>query len=311
MLKLDSIQAFASIAETGSITAAARRLGISKSVVSERLTELERSLGAKLVHRTTRKLLLTEDGGVFYARAKLILREVDGAASELAERHGKLTGPLRVSAAVSFGTLHLGPALFGFLAKNPGIELTLELEDRFVDILAEGHDVVVRHGPVDDKRIIVKRLAASRRVLVASPEYLKRHGNPTSLKDLEQHRGIIHSNRGAADWRFRTGRKVATVRPSTALNLNNGLMMRDAAVAGLGVALLATFILELPLKKRALEVIEVGAEAEGATIYIAYPEHLRSSGKIRALTAWLQQSFGHPPYWDKTRPARGGPAPSF
>jgi DNA-binding transcriptional LysR family regulator len=300
MVKLDSIQAFVSVAETGSITAAARRLDISKSVISERLAELERSLGAKLVHRTTRKLLLTEDGGVFHARAKLILREVDGAASELAERRGELAGPLRVSAAVSFGSLHLGPALFGFLAKNPRIELTLELEDRFVDLLTEDYDAVVRHGPVDDKRIIVKRLASSRRVLVASPEYLKRNGKPTSLQDLGKHRGIIHSNRGAADWRFRTGRKSTTVRPATTLNLNNGLIMRDAAVAGLGIALLANFILELPLRRRALEVIDVGAEAEGATIYIAYPEHLRSSGKIRALTAWLQQSFGDPPSWDRS-----------
>jgi DNA-binding transcriptional LysR family regulator len=118
------------------------------------------------------------------------------------------------------------------------------------------------------------------------------------VQDLERHRGIIHSNRGAADWRFRAGRKFVTVRPGAALNVNNGLLMRDAAVAGLGIALLATFILEVPLKQRVLEVIDIGAEAEGATIYIAYPEHSRSSGKIRALTAWLQQAFGEPPYWD-------------
>jgi DNA-binding transcriptional LysR family regulator len=307
MLKLDSIQAFASIAETGSITAAARRLDMSKSVISERLTELERSLGVKLVHRTTRKLLLTDDGSAFYSRAKLILRDVDGAASELAERHGKLAGPLRLSAAVSFGTLHLGPALFSFLAKNPGVDLTLELEDRFVDVLTEGYDAVIRHGPIADKRIVVKRLAASRRVLVASPEYLKRNGKPTCIADLERHLGIIHSNRGAADWRFRAGRKFVSVRPVSAMKFNNGLMMRDAAVAGLGIALLATFILEIPLKKRALEVIEVGAEAEGAMIHIAYPEHLRTSGKIRALTSWLQRSFGDPPYWERVRRVRPVP----
>ena len=125
MLKLESIQAFAAIAETGSITAAAKRLALSKSVISERLAELERTLDAKLVHRTTRTLLLTEDGKAFYARARLIVRDVDDAASELAARRGKLAGPLRVSGPVSFGTLHLGPALFGFLAKHPAIELTL------------------------------------------------------------------------------------------------------------------------------------------------------------------------------------------
>ena len=298
MLKLESIEAFASIAQTGSITGAARRLAVSKSVVSERLAELERLLGAKLVHRTTRRLSLTEDGSAFYERAKHILRDVDSAASELAERRGTLAGPLRISAPVGFGTLHLGPALFGFLAQNPGVELTLELEDRFVNILAEGYDAVVRHGPVDDRRVIVKRLAASRRLLVASPDYLNRRGWPASLQELEQHSGIIYSNRGGADWRFRIGRKFATVRPSAALRVNNGLLMRDAAVEGLGIALLPTFFLQLALKKRALKVIDIGAEAEGATIFIAYPEHLRSSGKIRALTAWLHKSFGDPAYWD-------------
>src|ERR1700675_4081093 len=298
MLKLESIEAFASIAETGSITGAARRLAISKSVVSERLTELERVLGEKLGRRTTRSLSLTHDGSTFYERAKRILRDVDHAASELAERRGALTGSLRISAPVSFGSLHLGPALFGFLAKNPGVELTLELEDRFVDIMGEGYDAIVRHGPVHDDRIIVKRLSASRRLLVASTDYLKRSGNPTSLQDLVQHRGIIYGNRGAADWRFRVGRKWVIARPQVALRVNNGLLMRDAAAAGLGIALLATFLLETQIKKRTLKVLDIGAEAEGATIYIAYPEHLRSSGKIRALTAWLRQSFGDPAYWD-------------
>ena len=298
MLKLESIAAFCAVAEADSITGAARRLALSKSVVSERLTELERVLGATLVRRTTRSLSLTDDGRTFYERGRQILRNVENAASELTERRGTLTGPLRISAPVSFGTLHLGQALFGFIARNPGIELTLELEDRFVDIQGEGYDAIVRHGPVDDDRIIVKRLAASRRVLVASADYLKRFGNPTSLQELGQHRGIIYGNRGAADWRFRVGRKWVIARPQVALRVNNGLLMRDAAVAGLGIALLATFLLETPPKKQTLKILDIGAEAEGATLYIAYPEHLRSSGKIRALTAWLQQSIGEPAPWN-------------
>ena len=298
MLKLESIAAFCAVAEADSITGAARRLALSKSVVSERLTELERVLGATLVRRTTRSLSLTDDGKTFYERGRQILRNVENAASELTERRGTLTGPLRISAPVSFGTLHLGQALFGFIARNPGIELTLELEDRFVDIQGEGYDAIVRHGPVDDDRIIVKRLAASRRVLVASADYLKRFGNPTSLQELGQHRGIIYGNRGAADWRFRVGRKWVIARPQVALRVNNGLLMRDAAVAGLGIALLATFLLETPPKKQTLKILDIGAEAEGATLYIAYPEHLRSSGKIRALTAWLQQSIGEPAPWN-------------
>jgi DNA-binding transcriptional LysR family regulator len=299
MLKLESVAAFAAIAASASFTAAARRLAVSKSVVSERLAELERVLGAKLVQRTTRRVALTEDGSAFYERARRILREVELASSELAERRGALAGPLRISAPVSFGTLHLGSALFGFLAKNPAVELTLELEDRFVDLLNEGFDAVVRHGPVADKRVIVKRLASSRRVLVASPAYLKRWGKPSSLQDLKQHRGIIYSYRGSTDWRFRAGRRFATVQPHIALRVNNGLLMRDAAIAGLGIALLATFLLEAPLADRILKVVDVGAEAEGAMIYLGYPEYLRSSVKIRALTAWLRGAFGDPAYWDK------------
>jgi DNA-binding transcriptional LysR family regulator len=296
MLKLESIAAFSAIAEAGSITGAARRLALSKSVVSERLAGLERVVGTRLVRRTTRSLSLTDDGKTFYERAKQIMRNVETAASEFTERRGALTGPLRISAPVSFGTLHLGQALFGFLARHPEIELTLELDDRFVDILGEGYDAIVRHGPVDDDRIIVKRLAASRRVLVASADYLKRFGTPASFQDLGQHRGIMYGNRGAADWRFRVGRKWVIARPQVALRVNNGVLMRDAAVAGLGIALLVTFLLETPLNNRTLEVLDIGAEAEGATIYIAYPEHLRSSGKIRALTAWLRQSIGDPAY---------------
>lgn len=298
MLKLESIQAFTAIAEAGSITAAARRLALSKSVISERLTELERILDARLVRRTTRALTLTDEGKAFLERAKGILRDVDSAASELAERRGTLSGPLRVSAPVSFGTLHLGPALFGFLAKHPKIDLSLELDDRFVDMVSEGYDLVVRHGPVNEARVIVKRLVTSRRLLVASADYLKRIGKPASLDDLARHRGIIYSNRGAADWRFRVGRKFVTVRPEVALRVNNGMLMRDAAIAGLGIALLPTFLLEVPIKTRTLRVLDLGFEAEGAIIYSAYPEHLRASAKIRALTIWLQGAFGNPAHWE-------------
>jgi DNA-binding transcriptional LysR family regulator len=297
MLKLESVAAFVSILETGSIAGAARRLEISKSVVSERLTDLERVLGAKLIRRTTRKLSATQDGHAFYGRARQILRDVAEAAAEVANRRETLAGPLRISAPVGFGSLHLGPALFGVLAKFPGLELTLELDDRFVDVIAEGYDAVIRHGPVDDGRLIVKRLAASKRALVASPDYLKRHGQPRALQELARHRGIIYSHRGASDWRFRVAGKWATVHPQAALRVNNGLLMRDAAIAGLGIALLATFYLKAALRDRMLRVIDVGAEPEGATIFMAYPQDLRTSVKIRTLTTWLKQAFGDPPYW--------------
>jgi DNA-binding transcriptional LysR family regulator len=146
MLKLDGIASFVAIAEAGSISAAARRLHVSKSVVSERLADLEQDLGTSLFHRTTRKLSLTEAGSAFLEKAVRIVREVEEAAAELAERRSQLTGPMRISAPVTFGRLHLGPALYPFLAQHPGISLTLELDDRRVDAAADGFDSVVRHG---------------------------------------------------------------------------------------------------------------------------------------------------------------------
>src|SRR5215470_6258478 len=237
MLKLDSVAAFIAVADTGSISEAARRIGVSKSVVSERLSELERALGATLVHRTTRKLSLTEDGTAFYRRARRILREVTDAAAEMGERRGELVGPLRIAAPVSFGALHLGPALYGFLARHPKIEMTLDVDDRLVNMLADGYDAVVRHGPVVDEHVIVKKLATSRRFLVAAPGYLDRFGRPRTVGELKDHRGIVYTNRGAADWRFKVARRLMTVRPAAvALRVNNGILMRDAAVAGLGLA---------------------------------------------------------------------------
>ncbi|MBI1779437.1 MAG: LysR family transcriptional regulator [Proteobacteria bacterium] len=308
MLKLDGIVAFVAVAEAGSISEAARRLRLSKSVVSERLAELERSLGATLLHRTTRKLSISEDGLAFHQRASRIVQEVIDATAEISERREALIGPLRISGPVSFGSLHLGPALYRFLKENPGIELTLDLDDRFVNVATAGFDAVVRHGPLGDSRLVAKRLAPSRRVLVASPSYLERYGKPKAVADLEQHRGIVYTNRGTADWRFLGNGRMIVVRPRKSLCVNNGTIMRGAAMAGLGIALLPTFEVYTAVAAGELSVIEVDAEAEGAVIHIAYPKNKRVSAKVRALGDCLRRTFGDPPYWDLKMPSPGAPA---
>ncbi|MGO6907675.1 LysR family transcriptional regulator, partial [Rhizobium ruizarguesonis] len=133
MIRIEGIAAFVAVVEAGSVSEAARRLRLSKSVVSERLAELEKSLGGMLLHRTTRKLTLTEDGAVFLERAARIVREIEEAAADMAERRGTLSGPIRIAAPVTFGRMHLGPALYPFLAEHPEIELTLDIDDRRVD----------------------------------------------------------------------------------------------------------------------------------------------------------------------------------
>lgn len=300
MMKLEGVEAFVHTAEAGSISAASRRLSLAKSVVSERLAELERFLGARLIQRTTRKLSLTMNGQTFLPRAQRILREASEASAELAERSGTLAGPLRLSAPVGFGVLHLAPALCTFLAAHPGLDLTLELDDRFVDAAADGYDAVLRHGAVGDTRLIARRLATSRRLLVASPAYLAERGAPRSLAELESHSAILYSNRDV-DWRFQISGGWTAIRPRAALRVNNGLVMRDAAVGGLGIALLPSFFVHSELGQGRLVPIDVEAEAEGAELFLAYPRDHSASAKIRALADSLRKSFGDPPYWEVPR----------
>jgi DNA-binding transcriptional LysR family regulator len=301
MMKLEGIAAFVAVSESGSISEAARRLRLSKSVVSDRLAELESALGAKLLHRTTRRLTLTEDGSAFLERAAHIVNEVESAAADMAERRGALIGPLRISAPVTFGRLHLGPALYPFLAAHPGIELTLDLDDRRVDASSSGFDAVIRHGPVLDSRLIVWKLAPSRRVLAASPAYLQQHGTPRTIEELAGHRGIFYTNRGVADWRFPRGggaTEAVVVRGRLGLGLNNGDMMRDAAIAGVGIALLPMFIAGPDLKAGTLDIIDIGMQAEEEFIFMAHPEGRNPSAKLRALAEHLRKAFGSPPYWE-------------
>jgi DNA-binding transcriptional LysR family regulator len=297
-MKLEGIEAFVTTVEAGSISEAARKLRLSKSVVSERLAELEPSLGAQLLQRTTRKLALTEDGTAFHERATRIPREVEDAAADLAERRGSLSGPLRISAPVTFGRLHLGPALYSFLAKHPQIGLTLDLDDRRVDAAADGYDAVVRHGPIDETRLVAWRLAPSRRLLVASPDYLARRGTPKTIADLQEHDGLFYTNRGVADWRFTSGRSTMIVRARARLCVNNGDLLRDAAVAGLGIALLPTFIAAAAIRGGQLRAIEIDVRAEEEFIFIAHPQGSRASAKLRALAEHLRSVFGAPPYWE-------------
>ncbi len=298
MIRIEGIAAFVAVVEQGSISGAARQLRLSKSVVSERLAELERTLGATLLHRTTRKLSLTEDGAAFLPRAQRITRDIAEAASHIAERRGTLSGALRIAAPLTFGRMHLGPALYPFLLANPTLELTLDLDDQRIDIASSGHDAIIRIGSIDDTRLIVWKLAASRRILVASADYLAAHGTPATIEDLGSHRGIFYSNRGAEDWRFETASGPVTAQARHALSVNNGAMMCDAAMAGLGIALLPTFIAGPAVKSGQLVEVALGAEPKQDVLYMAHAQGREPSLKLRALVQHLRESFGNPPYWE-------------
>lgn len=297
MLKLEGVAAFVGVVETGSISEAARRLGLSKSLVGDRLSELERTLGARLLHRTTRKTSLTEDGVAFLDRARRLLQESEAAMADIASRRGELAGSLRISGPATFGVQHLGPAIYAFLHDHPGIDIALELEDRLVDLGGGGYDGVIRHGPVHGKGLTAVRLATSRRRLVASEAYVEQHGEPRSLAELETHQAIIYANR-PTDWRFEGPDGAVVVHPPTRLRVNNGQIMRDAATAGLGITLLPTFMLHGEMARRSLRTIDVGAQPESAELNFLFLKHPGASAKLEALIDHLRAAFGDPPYWD-------------
>jgi len=299
VIKTEALTAFVAIVESGSIVAAAKRLRVSKSLVSDRLAELEKSLGVVLLHRTTRKLSLTEDGSAFLDRARRIVADIEDAVADMSERRGTLAGPVRLAAPVTFGRLHLGPALYPFLLQHPELELALDIDDRRVDAVADGFDAVVRHGPIADSRLIAWKLASSRRRLVASADYLERHGRPANLHDLGRHRGIFYTHRGVSDWRFEAEGGPVTVRAQPALVVSNGDMMRDAAIAGVGLAMLPTFIAGPALKQGLLQVVEMEHEPELEFIYMAHPQGRSPSAKLRAIADHLKKAFGEPPYWER------------
>ena len=298
LMRTEGIVTFVAVVESGSITEAARRLRLSKSVVSERLAELEKALGGVLLQRTTRKLTLTENGHAFLERARRINREMEAAAEEITERRGLIAGPLRIAAPVTFGRMHLGPALYPFLAEHPQLELTLDIDDRKVDPAADGYDAVIRHGPLTESLLIAWKLAPSRRLLTASADYLARFGTPRTLQDLEQHRGIFYTNRGIADWRFQTVSGSVMVRAKLGLAMNNGDMMRDAAIAGLGLALLPAFIAAPAVRDGLLQEVEVDHKPEAEFIFMAHPQGRTPPAKLRAIAEHLKKAFGSPPYWD-------------
>jgi DNA-binding transcriptional LysR family regulator len=295
-MKLDGLTAFVTVSNTGSISEAARHLRLSKSAVSERLAELERALGASLVQRNSRRLALTEDGIAFLERAKRIVREAEDAANELAQRRGEISGPLRIIAPRGFGDLHLGPALYSFMERYPDVSVTAEFDDRIGEA-ASGYDAIIRITP-EIPKMPTQTLTLSRRTLVAAPSYLAQFGRPQTIGDLAQHQAIHYMERNPDDWSFKSGSELLVARVAPRLRVTSCLAMRDAAIAGLGIASLPTFHAHDAIRSGALEIINLGLEPDVTPISVAYQSAVPAA-KLTALIEHLKRAFGDPPYWDE------------
>ena len=293
-MQLDQLQAmavFARVAETGSFSEAARRLGLSKAAVSKRVARLEARLGVALVNRTTRHLSLTEAGAAFHEPCRQLIADADAAEAAVGHLASAPRGRLRVNAPMSFGQRHLAPAIGAFMRSYPELSVELDLSDRTVDLVEEGYDLAVRIGALPDSSLVARRLAPLHRHLVAAPAYLDRAGRPEHPSDLADHACLRYAYLASGRvWRLDGGEAVTVDGPLTA---NNGDVLLAAARDGMGIAFLPSFFTGPDLCAGMLERVLPGWTREPAGgIHAVFPPGRARAPKVRAFTDFLAERFG-------------------
>ena len=280
---LQDIALFVRVVEGRSFSAAARTSGATTSAVSKRIARLEERLGARLLERTTRKVAPTDAGAAFYSRAARILADVDEAEHAVASLGGAPRGTIRVSAPVIFGERHLAPILPTFLQRYPDVRVDLALSDRFVDLVEEHFDVALRIGPLGEASFVRVRVGGTASIVVASPGYLARSGRPEAPADLADHNCLRYSLITAArEWRFKGRRGEISVPVVGNLEVNHGGAMREAAIAGLGIARLPHFLVADGLASGALEVLLSEFRLPPAGVHLVYPRGAAPLPKVKA-----------------------------
>jgi DNA-binding transcriptional LysR family regulator len=288
-MEIQDIQAFVTVADAGGLSAAAQRLGTSKSIVSRRLARLEKALGTTLLTRSTRGAALTEAGATFREHAVRIAAESDAARDALSS-DGTVRGRLRVALPLSFGATHFAPVLAQLAAKYPELEIQASFSDRNVDLVSEGFDAAIRLGVLTDSSLVARRIAPFGGKLVASPDYLAKHGTPRTVDELLEHATI---NRINDTWPLIHDGKSITVHPrNTRFTADNGAALVPAALAGLGIALLPNFLIHDHVASGALVAIMADHPMPEAGIYVVRPPGGSAPCKVRVLIDIMVERFG-------------------
>lgn len=301
MDRFADMETFVRVVEIGSISGAAERLDIAKSAVSRRLADLEGRLGVQLFHRTTRRLNLTDSGRSFYERCVRILEEVGEAELSVSAAHREIRGALRVALPLSFGLLHLAPAVQDFMRRYPAVEFDLDFNDRQVDLVREGFDVAIRIASLADSSLIARRLAPIRHAVCGSPAYFAQHGIPRHPAELVQHVCLAYSNLprpGVWSYRDETGRE-ASVSVPVRLKANNGDFLLRAAMAGEGLIMQPTFYLHEAIRDGALVPVLRDFGWPEISAYALYPATRHLSSRVRTFVDFLAERFAEGPYWDR------------
>ena len=301
MDKFADLEAFTAVVEAGTFSAAGERLGIAKSVVSRRISQLENRLGSRLLNRTTRRLSLTDAGKNFYQRAVQILADLGDAEQSVTTETTELRGSMKLAAPLSFGLGHLSGAIADFLAEHPAIELNLDLNDRSINLVEDGFDMAVRIGDLQDSSLVAKRLGTIRNVACASEDYLQQHGRPAHPDELQRHVGLQYSNISyKQQWRFISPQgKTLYGQPQIRIRANNGDALAAAASAGLGITTGPTFILGNYLREKQLVTVLNEFSLPSFGIYAVFPPGRLVPRRIMAFADFLAGRFGDLPYWDE------------
>lgn len=301
MDRLDDIALFLRVLDLGSISAAARSLDLSVALASQRLKRLERQLDVRLLHRTTRRLHPTAEGIALAERGRALVDELEALTGELRRGNAEASGTLRMTASASFGRQYLSPLLPSFLARHPKVRISLDLSDVMKDLVSSGYDLGIRIGNLEDSNLVARRIAANRRVLCASPDYLARHGTPLTPDDLTRHECLVLvGGQGRQEvWRMHDsgGREIA-VRVSGRFECNFGEALRDAALGGLGIALHSTWHVGEDLCSGRLRQVLPAFPLAESGIHAVMPQRRLVPLRVRAFVDFLGEQFADPP-WER------------
>lgn len=289
MNPFEDMRIFSQVMESGSFTAAADKLGLSKQFVSRRLMALEERLGVRLLNRSTRRLDPTPLGQSYYESSLRLLNEVEQVEQGIAGQTSEPRGTVRVSAPLSFAVAHLGCLLPEFLERYPQVSVEVDLSDRSVDLLGEGYDLALRIGVLEDSTLIARRLAAIDRVYCASPDYLARKGTPSRPDELTDHDCLPYGHGRQVQWRFLEQGKLRVVTVCGRMRANNGELLRDAAIKGMGITYLPTFIVGEALASGQLVPVLQDFVTEPLQLSAVYPQHRQSARPVQALIEFMRE----------------------
>jgi len=302
MDRIGDIGLFLRVLDAGSISAAARSLDLSVAVASQRLKRLERELGVRLLHRTTRQLHPTPEGLQLAEQGRALVEDLESLTGSLRQSATDISGTLRVTMSAAFGGQYISPLLPEFLRRHPRVKLSVNLNDQVVDLIGAGFDLGIRVGALGDSSLVARRLASNQRVLCASPAYLRKHAAPRTPADLAAHECLLLvGSQGRQDvWHFtdREGRDIAQ-RVRGRFESNQGALLRDAVVAGLGIALHSLWHVHEPLRRGQLRVLLPDYPIAATGIYAVMPQRRLVPPRVRAFVDFLAERLGDRPPWER------------